>query len=148
MLFTLRSNMALSFSRDIWLAINHIRIVWPLGSATCISVLLLASLHILRQYRERQRTTPIRGPQSSSWVFGFAKTLLDSGTASQLYERWAREYGSVYRVPYLLGESRVVLWDPKAISHFFARDTWMYNQTPFNKVAVRTLVCPFDSLCG
>ncbi|OJA09904.1 hypothetical protein AZE42_06198 [Rhizopogon vesiculosus] len=125
---------------SLWLAMKDLSLAWPLGSATCISVLLLASLHILRGYRERQQTTRIRGPESSSWVFGLATTLLDSAIGSQLYDDWAREYGPVYRVPYVLGESRVVLWDPKAISHFFGRDTWMYNQTPFNKLAVRMLL--------
>lgn len=136
--------------RDIWLAMNDLgSLAWPLGSATYLSVLLLTSLYILRGYRksQKQRTTRIQGPRSSDWVFGFSKILLDSSTASQLYESWASEYGSIYRVPYALGDSRVVLWDPKAISHFFARDTWLYNQTPFNKIGVRLAVCPFTSLC-
>ncbi|KAJ8592594.1 cytochrome P450 [Rhizopogon salebrosus TDB-379] len=129
--------------RDIWLAMNDLgSLAWPLGSATYLSVLLLASLYILRGYRksQKQRTTRIQGPRSSDWVFGFSKILLDSSIASQLYESWASEYGSVYRVPYALGDSRVVLWDPKAISHFFARDTWLYNQTPFNKIGVRLAI--------
>ncbi|KAG0696075.1 cytochrome P450 [Suillus ampliporus] len=79
----------------------------------------------------------IRGPPSPNRVFGFAKTLLDSSVATELYECWSKEYGPVYKVPYVLGQSRIVLWDPKAISHFFARDTWLYNQTPFHKIALR-----------
>lgn len=59
---------------------------------------------------------------------------------TELYECWAKEYGPVYKVPHVLGLSRVVLWDPKAISHVFARDMWLYNQTPFNKAAVRATV--------
>jgi cytochrome P450 len=73
-------------------------------------------------------------------VFGFAKIVLDSTVTTELYERWAREYGPVYKVPGILGQSKVILWDPKAISHFFARDTWLYNQTQFNKSVVRTTI--------
>ncbi|KAG1840184.1 cytochrome P450 [Suillus subalutaceus] len=127
------------WGRDVWHAFKDICIVSPLpGSATCISVLVLASLYLLQVYRRKQRTTRIRGPQSPGWVFGFAKTVLDSTLTTELYERWAREYGPVYKVPGVFGQSKVILWDPKAISHFFARDTWLYNQIPFNKNAVRT----------
>lgn len=107
---------------------------------TCIAVLILASLYFLRIYRQIQRTTRIRGPQSPSWVFGFAKTVIDSTATSALYEHWANEYGPVYKIPHVLGQSRVILWDPKAISHFFARDTWFYNQTPFNKISIQATI--------
>ncbi|KAG1785329.1 cytochrome P450, partial [Suillus plorans] len=109
-------------------------------STTRIAVVILALFYPLQVYRRRQRTTHIRGPQSPGWVFGFAKTMLDSTATTELYERWAKEYGPVYKVPGVFGQSRVVLWDPKAISHFFARDTWLYNQTPFNKIVVQTVI--------
>ncbi|KAG1836274.1 cytochrome P450, partial [Suillus subalutaceus] len=127
--------------RDIWLAFKDICLVSPLpGSTTRISVLVLASLYLLQVYRQKQRTTRIRGPQSPGWVFGFAKILLDSTATTELYERWAREYGPVCKVPDIFGQSKVILWDPKAISHFFARDTWLYNQPPFNKIALQTAI--------
>jgi hypothetical protein len=118
------------------------------GLATCIVGLTLVSLYFLRVHRQTQRTTRIRGPQSPSWVFGFAKIVLDSTVTSELYEHWANEYGPVYRVPHVLGQSRIILWDPKAISHFFARDTWSYNQTPFNKISIQVTVCPFACFCS
>ncbi|KAG1797326.1 cytochrome P450 [Suillus plorans] len=112
------------------------------SSTTLVAVVILASLYLLQVYRRKQRTTrtPIRGPQSPGWVFGFAKILLNSTATTELYERWAREYGPVYKVPDIFGRSRVILWDPKAISHFFARDTWLYNQTPFSKIVIRTTI--------
>jgi hypothetical protein len=135
------------YNRDIWLALKDIYFVSPLPGLTIyISVLVLASLYLLQVYCRRQRATRIRGPQSPGWVFGFAKIVLDSTVTTELYERWAREYGPVYKVPGILGQSKVILWDPKAISHFFARDTWLYNQTQFNKSVVRTTVCHFTIL--
>ncbi|KAG1733129.1 cytochrome P450 [Suillus lakei] len=127
--------------RDIWLAFKGLCLASPLpGSTTRASVLILASLYLLQVYRRRQRTTRIRGPPSPSWLFGFAKTLLDSTATAELYECWATEYGPVYKVPGVFGQSKVILWDPKAISHLFARDTWFYNHTPFNKIAIRTTI--------
>ncbi|KAG2127111.1 hypothetical protein DEU56DRAFT_532928 [Suillus clintonianus] len=124
-------------SRDIWLAIKDLFLAGSLpGSTICVSALILVSLYLLQVYRRSQRTTRIRGPQSPGWVFGFSKTVLNSIATTELYERWAVEYGPVYRVPLALGESRVILWDPKAIAHFFARDTWLYNLTPFNKLTI------------
>ncbi|KAG1897013.1 cytochrome P450 [Suillus fuscotomentosus] len=112
------------------------------SSTTLVAVVILASLYLLQVYRRKQRTTrtPIRGPQTPGWVFGFAKILLNSTATTELYERWAREYGTVYKVPDIFGRSRVILWDPKAISHFFARDTWLYNQTPFSKIVIQTTI--------
>ncbi|KAG1839559.1 cytochrome P450 [Suillus subalutaceus] len=125
--------------RDIWLAFKDLCLAGPLPGSTvttCVSVLILTSFYLLRVYRQRQRTTRIRGPQSPSWVYGFAKTALNSTATTELYEQWAKVYGPVYKVPHVLGQSRVILWDPKATSHFFARDTWFYNQTPFSKISI------------
>ncbi|KAG2739224.1 cytochrome P450 [Suillus brevipes Sb2] len=135
--------MGLLQSKGIWLTlqVKDLYFVSPLpGSMMRISVLILASFCLLQVYRRNQRATRIRGPQSPGWAFGFAKIILDSATTTELYERWAREYGPVYKVPGVFGQPRVILWDPKAISHFFARDTWLYNQTPFNKIAVRATI--------
>ncbi|KAG2035226.1 cytochrome P450 [Suillus americanus] len=127
--------------RSIWLTFKDFCLAGPLPvSTSCVLVLILALLYLLRVYRQRQRTTRIRGPQSPSWVYGFAKTVLDSAATTELYERWAKEYGPVYKVPYILGQSRVILWDPKAISHFYARDTWFYHQTPFNKASIQLVM--------
>ncbi|KAG1733370.1 cytochrome P450 [Suillus paluster] len=132
-------------SKDRWLSLANFFLSWPLGSTTCASVLMLASLYVLKEYRQMLRTTRIRGPKSPSWVFGFAKILVDSTAATELYECWSKEYGSVYKVPYVMGESRVILWDPKAVSHFFAKDTWSYHKTPFQKIALRTTE---EECCG
>ncbi|KAG2127101.1 cytochrome P450 [Suillus clintonianus] len=129
------------YGRDIWLAWKDLCLAVSLtGSTIRVSVLILASLCLLQVYRQSQRTTRIRGPQSPSWVFGLSKTVVNSTATAVLFERWAIEYGPVYKIPVFFGQSRVILWDPKAISHFFARDTWLYNQTPFNNTAVQIMI--------
>ncbi|KAG2095662.1 cytochrome P450, partial [Suillus discolor] len=42
------------------------------------------------------------------------------------------EYGVVYMIPSMLRQSRVVLCDPRAIAHFYARETRTYVQTPLS----------------
>ncbi|KAF9237034.1 cytochrome P450 [Melanogaster broomeanus] len=74
--------------------------------------------------RWRPKTTRLRGPPSPSVVFGFAKDLLESPDAGAMYEAWGEEYGVVYQVPTVLGQSRIILADPRAIAHFYARETW------------------------
>lgn len=51
-------------------------------------------------------------------------------------EKWANEYGSVYRLPIGLGRSHVILCDPKAITHFHAKDGFTYLRHPFLKAVL------------
>ncbi|KAG2035160.1 hypothetical protein BDR03DRAFT_1001256 [Suillus americanus] len=98
----------------MWFAFKDFCVAWPLmGSMICIIVLILVSFYLLQVYRQRGRTARIRGPQSPSWLFGSAKTVNSAAIVTELYEHRAREYGAVYKVPHVLGPSRVVLWDSK-----------------------------------
>jgi len=58
-----------------------------------------------------------------------------------MYERWATEYGVAYMIPSVLGQTRVVLYDPRAIAHFYARETWIYVQTPLSLALLEASVC-------
>ncbi|KAJ8591195.1 hypothetical protein M405DRAFT_123438, partial [Rhizopogon salebrosus TDB-379] len=46
--------------------------------------------------------------------------------SAEMYERRAEESGVVYKIPGVLGQTRIVLCDPKAIAHFYARESWIY----------------------
>lgn len=50
-----------------------------------------------------------------------------------LYEAWEVEYGSVFTIPWTPGQDRIVLADPKAVAHFFARDTLTYVQSVYTR---------------
>ena len=105
---------------------------WALdASVACIAIWTL--LQWLRTSRRQLRTTQLRGPPSESFLYGVGKRILDADDSGSLYEAWAQEYGPVYAVPSTLGSERVVLCDPKAIAHFYSRETWTYIQTPFTK---------------
>ncbi|KAH7923529.1 cytochrome P450 [Leucogyrophana mollusca] len=93
-----------------------------------------ALVAIVRRARRHLKATNLRGPPRQNLLFGFQKVLNESKDSGALYEQWAQDYGSVYRLPTILGNSRVVLCDPKAIAHFYARESFTYVLTPLNKV--------------
>ncbi|KAF9233331.1 cytochrome P450 [Melanogaster broomeanus] len=92
-----------------------------------------ALLTAVRIARQRLKTTRLRGPPSRSMLYGVGKDLLESPDPGAMYEAWAEEYGAVYQVPTTLGQSRIILADPRAIAHFYARGAWTYVVTPVSK---------------
>ncbi|KAF9237033.1 cytochrome P450 [Melanogaster broomeanus] len=112
------------------------RSVRVLGAA---ALALWASVELMRITRRRLRTTRLKGPPSSSWVYGVGKQLKEADDPGAMYEAWAKEYGPVYEVPSTLGGTRIVLCDPKAMAHFYAKETWTYIQIPAHKAATEAL---------
>ncbi|KIJ59409.1 hypothetical protein HYDPIDRAFT_140642 [Hydnomerulius pinastri MD-312] len=98
---------------------------------------LVKAIHIARR---RLKTTSLRGPASPSFVFGVGKKLVPATEAAVQYEAWAEEYGAVYEIPSTLGQRRIVLCDPRAIAHFYARETWTYVLTPFDMIVTEIIV--------
>ena len=63
-----------------------------------------------------------------------------------MYERWAEEYGPAYVVPGGFGSKRVVICDPRANAHFYARETFGYVQTKLSRVFIENLVGGFTEV--
>ncbi|KAG1885874.1 cytochrome P450 [Suillus fuscotomentosus] len=91
---------------------------------------LWALVKVLRMLRLRVKTTQLLGPPRTSLVYGVSRDIGSSHDRAAIYERWATEYGVAYMTPSVLGQTNVVLCDPKAIAHFYARETWTYVKTP------------------
>lgn len=115
-----------------------------LSKLICLDVVLLSvgswTLYRLTQtLRSRVKTTELDGPPSTSWLFGVTREIFrdDSGA---LYEDWAKEYGPVYQIPAPFGGRRVILTDPKAISHFYSRESFTYVQNKFMRRSIESLV--------
>ncbi|KAG0695949.1 cytochrome P450 [Suillus ampliporus] len=106
-----------------------VRSVGPFNVA-CSFAALWAFVKVLKTLRWRLKTTQLRGPPRSSLVYGVSNDLVASKDSAAMYEHWAKEYGVVYMIPSVLGQTIIVLCDPKAIAHFYARETWTYAQTP------------------
>ena len=100
-------------------------------AVACATVWTL--LRWFRTSRQRLRTTRLRGPPSENFFYGVGARIHDAEDSGAIYGAWAQEYGGVYTVPSTLGSRRIVLCDPKAIAHFYARETWTYIQIPFTK---------------
>ena len=90
----------------------------------------------IRMSRKRLHTTRLRGPPNPSFLYGVGRILMHSDDPASLYESWAREYGSVYVVPSTLGKSRIVLYDSKALAHYYAKESWSYGRTPMAKRSI------------
>ncbi|KAG1839466.1 cytochrome P450 [Suillus tomentosus] len=103
-------------------------------NVACSFAALWAFVKVLRMLRWRVKTTQLLGPPRTSLVYGVSRDLAMSEDSAAIYERWATEYGVVYMIPSVLGQTRVVLCDPKAIAHFYARETWTYVHTPLSLV--------------
>ena len=106
---------------------------------TAIAVSVIYSIYQI--VRTRVKTSKLRGPSSSSFLFGVSKDT--EGTDDDpafLYERWMDEYGAVYQIPELLGARRTVICDPKAIKHFNSMETFGYTQAPAMKRFIGFLV--------
>ncbi|KAG6329015.1 hypothetical protein ID866_10074 [Astraeus odoratus] len=84
----------------------------------------------IRAVLRRLRMTRLRGPPRMGFISGRAKQLFESTDAGSLYEAWANECGLVYEVPTAFGGNKIVLCDPKALAHFYAKETWTYVHIP------------------
>ena len=104
----------------------------------CLLVFLLPLPVLSRRFA--RVTTPLHGPPSSSWLFGAMNVPAKSQEAGSSYEHWAEEYGPVFAVPSGLGKTHLVLCDPKAIQHFYTRETRGYIHTSLLKAFAERLV--------
>ncbi|KAJ7634696.1 cytochrome P450 [Roridomyces roridus] len=89
--------------------------------------------YLLLRRAFRRRTTPLKGPSSNNFFFGVVPELMEAPDSGVIHEGWAYVYGSVFTIPHLVGSKAVILTDPKAIQHFFSRETYGYVQTPNSK---------------
>lgn len=103
-------------------------------SATTFDVVVLfavvlTSRSVLRIARRKLKTTSLRGPPRASLIYGAARETLRANNSGLMYETWAKEYGVAYEFPIALGRVRIMVCDPRAIAHLYAKDTWAYVRT-------------------
>ena len=104
-----------------------------------ISALWILS-RIFQRMRSRARTTPLAGPPNPNILLGAGRFIVKSPDAGNLYEEWLEKYGPVFRIPATMGLSRIALCDPKAILHFYSRETYGYVQSTMTKRAIENMV--------
>ena len=105
-------------------------------------ILLLLLSFSQRFVRRRQSTgTQLLGPPSPSFLFGHLRLLIKAPNGrGEIYEQWAKTYGPAYRVAGPLGSTRVVICDPRALAHYYSKETFTYVQSKFTKVLMANIV--------
>ncbi|KAH0826176.1 cytochrome P450 [Lanmaoa asiatica] len=106
---------------------------WYAFDAAVACTAIWTLLRWIRASRQQLCTTQLRGPPNESFLYGVGKRILDAKDSGAVYEAWAQEYGPVYTIPSALGNTRIVLCDPKAVAHFYAKNTWTYVENPLAK---------------
>ncbi|KAL0948964.1 hypothetical protein HGRIS_009067 [Hohenbuehelia grisea] len=105
------------------------------------ALLLLAaawavSFVLIKVFRRDSGATPLRGPPSPSRFFGYSRVLTESQDSAAVYGEWAAQYGPVFRIPAILGSYKILLCDPKALAHFYSKETFTYVQTGFSRIFI------------
>ncbi|PPQ76663.1 hypothetical protein CVT26_013956 [Gymnopilus dilepis] len=107
-----------------------------------LTSLLLVLVPFARRLLNGSRTnaTKLLGPPNPSLIFGALPMILKApGHASDLYNTWIQTYGPAFRVPGPMGSSRIMIFDPRAITHFYSKETFTYVQTKFTKIFVANI---------
>lgn len=112
---------------------------WGYLDAFFLLLALWTLLKLSQAVRKRVKTTKLNGPPSSSLLFGVTRDIV-KGDQGVLYEQWATEYGPVFQIPTMLGGRRTILVDPKAVAHFYSRETFTYVNSKFSKMAISNLI--------
>ncbi|KAI6154234.1 cytochrome P450 [Pisolithus tinctorius] len=108
---------------DYLLAVT--RSATPLDFAAVIAA-IWALRGAVRAVQGSFKTTRLRGPPGADLIFGASKQIAQSPDTGALYEAWTKKYGAAYVVPTTLGGKKIMLCDPRALAHFFARESWTY----------------------
>lgn len=122
---------------------NILANLFPKNFGTVEASILVASgalCYILVRRFRRRRFTRLRGPSSSNFLFGLMRHTIRAPDSGAVYEEWANEYGAVFLVPHIFGSKKLVLADPKAVAHFFTKETYGYVQTTQSKRLIERLI--------
>lgn len=106
--------------------------------STSLAVFLV--FKIVSESRRKVSTTRLRGPPSPSFIYGVVKDTMESLDPGSIFEEWAKEYGVAFEIPAALGQKRIMLFDPKALQHFYVRDTWTYISLPSSRLILQRYV--------
>lgn len=112
-----------------------------------IALVLLSSFKLV-QYLLRcptSRLVTLKGPPNTNTFPGRSAEIVKSVDRSAIYEQWANEYGTVYTIPTALGGTRVIICDPKAMAHIYAKDTHTYVGIPMLKRWVKKFVSHYST---
>jgi len=105
-----------------------------------ISLATFLVFKIVTTPRRKFSTTRLLGPPSPSFLYGVARDTTESSDSGSIYEAWMKEYGVAFEVPAALGRKTIMLCDPKALQHYYMRETWTYIPLPWERIIVQRTV--------
>ncbi|KIM75166.1 hypothetical protein PILCRDRAFT_79346 [Piloderma croceum F 1598] len=110
-----------------------------LNAAVLISGLYLLSISVCILWHHTKGTR-LRGPSSKSLIFSNSHFLRQQKDITLVYEEWAEQYGGVFCTPIALGMTQVILCDPKAIQHFYSKETYGYIQNAISRFLINNMI--------
>ena len=120
--------------------IPHDLQVGPLWQVALTVALVYVAHKLVKSYRAHARSTPLGCPPRPSWLFGMSKLNINNYSAISMYTAGVHQFGTVFKIPGPMGNTRVILTDPKAVAHFYSVDTCTYVQTKLSRVSIENLV--------
>ena len=136
-----------SFSRQVTVLPNMMLMDYDIQlSGLSPNVLALAAAgtvwvvyKVAKAAHSRSKATKLLGPPSPSLVFGITRHLT-MDNSERLYEEWSEKYGNAFEIPTIMGSKRTVLFDPRAVNHYFSKDTYVYVHSADRKKFIKQLV--------
>lgn len=117
---------------------------------TVISLLVLfVSYKLVKTFiasKSNARLPKLKGPPNTSLLYGRLLELNKSNDRGTTYADWAGKYGDVFEIPAQLGGRHIVIFDPKAISHFLSKDTFTYIGSKSSRAFIKRFVSRYASL--
>ncbi|KIJ25819.1 hypothetical protein M422DRAFT_273154 [Sphaerobolus stellatus SS14] len=110
-----------------------------IASNLVFGVGLTTLLYYIQRAIFRRRTTKLPGPPAQRWLFGISQQLFEADDMAVLHEEWVHKYGPVLSMPGFFGATRVLLCDPKAVAHFYAREATTYRRETYTKNLVELM---------
>lgn len=95
----------------------------------------------LRVWRRDSHTTKLAGPPSPNRFLGLMREISQASDSSAMYEEWAARYGAVFQIPAELGRKKIVLTDPKAVTHFYSSERAVYVKADNDRLFIDKIVC-------
>lgn len=86
------------------------------------------------------KSTQLPGPTSRNWLFGVIRLLENPDDATRLFDSWLKAYGPAFQIPASFGRKVLVLMDPKAVAHFYSKETFVYQKDEFTKKLIASVV--------
>ncbi|KAG6375302.1 hypothetical protein JVT61DRAFT_3527 [Boletus reticuloceps] len=121
--------------------LTHLRpFQWYALDAGIAGIGIWTLLRWLYATRRKFHTPQLRGPPSESFLYGIGRCIISAEDSGAIYEAWAQEYGPVYAAPSTLGNKKIILCDPKAITIFFGKGLlWADGEEHRTIAAIREL---------